>query len=92
LTIRLANANLLANSNERLYGSVLNTPFTPPTLTGDADTLVKEAKPAGSPLSFSIPASGSATSVKLMPYYKIAHERYATYWTITPEPNVPSTT
>ena len=80
------------NVNERLYGAVLNTPFTPPTLKGDPDTLVGQAKATGSPLSFSIPASGSATSVKLVPYYKIAHERYATYWKIAPELNLPSTT
>ena len=80
------------NVNERLYGTVLNTPFTPPTLKGDPDTLVGQAKAMGSPLSFSIPASGSATSVKLVPYYKIAHERYATYWKIAPELNLPSTT
>jgi len=78
--------------NERLYGSVLNTPFTPPTLTGNPDTLAAHAKPAGSPLSFSIPASGTASSVKLVPYYKIAHERYATYWKLAPEPDVPVAT
>jgi DUF1680 family protein len=78
--------------NERLYGAVLNTPFTPPTLTGDPDMLVGQARPTGSPLSFSIAAGGSATGVKLVPYYKIAHERYATYWKIAPEPDVPSTT
>ncbi len=80
------------NVNERLYGAVLNTPFTPPTLTGDPDTLVRKVKAAGFPLSFSVPASGSATSVNLVPYYKIAHERYATYWKIAPEPDLPSTT
>lgn len=68
--------------NERLYGAVLNSPFTPPTLTGDPDTLVRQAKPTGSPLSFSVPASGTANSVTLMPYYKITHQRYATYWKI----------
>lgn len=73
--------------SERLYGAVLNTPFTPPALTGDPDTRVRQAKPAGSPLSFTIPASGAATSVKLVPYYTIAHERYATYWKIAPGPN-----
>lgn len=66
--------------NERLYGAVLNTPFTPPTLTGDPVALVGQAKATGQPLTFDIPASGSATSVRLVPYYKIAHERYATYW------------
>lgn len=76
------------NVNERLYGSVLNTPFTPPTLRGDAESLVRQAKPAGSALTFHIPASGSATMVKLVPYYKIAHERYATYWKLDAEQTV----
>ncbi|SDF73676.1 glycoside hydrolase family 127 protein [Terriglobus roseus] len=71
------------NANERLYGSVLNTPFAPPMLRGEPATLVQQAKPAGSPLTFTLPASGSADSVTLMPYYKIAHERYATYWKLT---------
>ena len=29
------------NVNERLYGAVLNTPFTPPTLTGDPARFVR---------------------------------------------------
>jgi len=71
--------------NERLYGAALNTPFTPPILTGDPAPLVGQAKPAGPPLSFDIPASGSSTNVRLVPYYKIAHERYVTYWKLAPE-------
>jgi len=78
--------------NERRYGSVLNSPFTPPTLTGDPNALVRQAKAAGSPLTFSVPASGTASQVKLMPYYKIAHERYVTYWKIAPESDASSTT
>jgi DUF1680 family protein len=70
--------------NERLYGNVLNTPFTPPTLTGDPTTLVSQAKPVGQHLAFDIPATGSSTSVRLVPYYKIAHERYVTYWELAP--------
>jgi hypothetical protein len=78
--------------NERRYGAVLNTPFTPPILTGDPATLVSQAKSAGLPLTFDIPASGSATSVRLAPYYRIAHERYATYWKLAPEPDRLSST
>jgi hypothetical protein len=72
------------NANERLYGTVLNAPFIPPTLTGDPATLIRQAKPIGLPLTFDIPASGSSTSVRLVPYYKIAHERYVTYWKLAP--------
>ena len=78
--------------NERLYGAVLNTPFTPPTLVGDSSTLVAQARPAEPPLCFDIPARGAATSVRLVPYYKIAHERYATYWKLASEQDRRSTT
>lgn len=74
------------NANERLYGKVLNTPITPPTLTGEPATLIQQARPTGSPLTFTVPASGSAHSVTLVPYYKIAHERYATYWKLGDKP------
>lgn len=74
------------NVNERNYGSLLGAPFTTPTLTGDAATLVRSATPADDPMSFHLPASGNATQVKLVPYYKIAHRRYATYWQLAPKP------
>jgi DUF1680 family protein len=80
------------NVNERLYGRVLDNPFTPPTLTGNAALLVKQARPAEVPLTFDLPASGSSTSVRLKPYYQIAHERYATYWKLAPEQNPPNAT
>jgi len=76
------------NVNERLYGTVLNTPYPVPTLAGDPATLVGQAKPTGVPLTFDIPASGSSTSVRLAPYYKIAHERYVTYWKLAPKPDL----
>jgi DUF1680 family protein len=75
------------NVNERLYGAVLNMPFTAPTLTGYPETLLQQARPAAAPLTFTIPASGAASSVKLVPYYSIAHQRYATYWKLAPEPD-----
>ncbi|MGI4756055.1 MAG: beta-L-arabinofuranosidase domain-containing protein [Janthinobacterium lividum] len=75
------------NVNERLYGTVLNTPFAAPKLTGDPATLVALVKPAGAPLTFDIPASGSSVGVRLTPYFKIAHERYVTYWKLAPEPD-----
>jgi DUF1680 family protein len=80
------------NVNERLYGSVLNSPFTRPVLMGDSATLIRQAKPAGPPLTFDIPARGSSTSVRLKPYYRIAHERYATYWKLGQEQDLQSAT
>ncbi len=79
------------NVNERLYGAVLNTPYTPPTLTGDPTTLAQRAIPTGDPMMFSIPATGTANKVSLGPYYKIAHQRYATYWKVAPEPSITNT-
>lgn len=48
----------------------------------DPATLVGRMKAAGSPLTFEIPASEASTSLRLVPYYETAHERYATYWKI----------
>lgn len=71
--------------NERLYGTVMNTPFSPPTLTGDPATLIRLAKSTTQPLTFDIPTNSPSTTVRLVPYYKIAHERYVTYWNLDAE-------
>ncbi|SNS47088.1 hypothetical protein SAMN05421770_1011114 [Granulicella rosea] len=68
------------NVNERLYGEVLKEPYAAPVLKGDPAALLRQATPADEPLSFHLPATGSASSVRLSPYYKIAHRRYVTYW------------
>jgi DUF1680 family protein len=75
------------NVNERLYGAVLNTRVPLPVLTGDASALVRVAKPGKTAMTFTLPASGAASQVKLSPYYKIAHRRYITYWELAPEPD-----
>lgn len=75
------------NVNERLYGEVLSTAIPLPVLTGDAPSLLRLAKPADTAMTFTLPASGAATQVKLIPYYKIAHRRYITYWELAPEPD-----
>jgi len=74
------------NVNERLYGSFLSMSYMPPTLTGDPVTLVQQARPAATPMNFHISSGGSSAQIHLVPYYKIAHERYATYWKIEPVP------
>jgi uncharacterized protein len=71
--------------NERLFGTYNNTPFTPPTLAGDPRTIAETIRPAGVPLEFTI-ASADQGPVRLIPYHRIAHERYATYWKIAPAP------
>jgi len=40
-------------------------------------------KPGDDPLEFTIPAEDGAP-VRLIPYHRIAHERYATYWRVKP--------
>ncbi len=79
------------NVNERLYGEVLKETITLPVLTGDATSLLRLAQAADTALSFTLPASGSTTEVKLIPYYKIAHRRYITYWALASEPDRLST-
>ena len=73
--------------NERLYGSVLSKSVPLPILTGDASSLVRLAKPADTAMTFTLPASGSSAHVKLIPYYKVAHRRYITYWELAAEPD-----
>jgi hypothetical protein len=65
--------------NEREYGKYNNTPFTAPTLSGDADTIAGEVRRGNVPLEFTV-NSVEQKPVRLVPYYRIAHERYATYW------------
>ena len=65
--------------NERKYGEYNNAPVTVPKLAGDSDTLAAAVRPAGGPLEFAVQGAGGET-VRLIPYYRIAHDRYATYW------------
>jgi hypothetical protein len=65
--------------NERKYGSYNDTPFTPPALAGDPETIADSIRPADKSLEFTIPAA-DRQPVRLIPYYRVAHERYATYW------------
>lgn len=79
--------------NERNYGTPLNEPVEVPILAGDPATLVKQLKPSGdAPLTFITNGIGQPHDVTLIPYWKIAHERYSIYWkTVAPEsPPVPT--
>ncbi|WP_443971981.1 glycoside hydrolase family 127 protein [Sphingobium sp. CR28] len=69
--------------NERKYGSYNDAPVKVPQLAGDPDKIVETIKPGAKPLEFVI-ASADRTPVRLVPYHRIAHERYATYWKIEP--------
>jgi len=67
--------------NERKYGIYNDTPFQAPTLVGEAQALVESIRMGERPLEFTI-ASHERPPVRLIPYYRIAHERYATYWQV----------
>ena len=69
--------------SERKYGAYNDTPFTPPILVGDPETIATRLRPANRPLEFTI-LSADQQPVRLIPYHRIAHERYATYWPIKP--------
>lgn len=69
--------------NERLYGTYNDTPFTPPTLAGDPEAIAGSIRAAGKPLEFTV-VSAEQEPVRLIPYHRIAHERYATYWKLKP--------
>ncbi|GLI96868.1 glycoside hydrolase family 127 protein [Sphingobium sp. BS19] len=68
--------------NERKYGDYNNAPFTPPTLAGEPQELANALRRQDRPLEFTI-VSKDGSPVRLIPYHRIAHERYATYWPIT---------
>lgn len=70
-------------TNERKYGDYNATAFTPPRLTGDPETLAQAIRPTKRTLEFTIP-SADGRPVRLVPYHRIAHERYATYWQVGP--------
>ena len=65
--------------NERLYGTYNNTPFTPPTLAGEPQEIVRRIRAGNKPLEF-ILQTQAQQPIRMIPYYRIAHERYATYW------------
>jgi DUF1680 family protein len=70
--------------NERKYGEYNNAGFTAPTLAGDPARIAGSVRRTGKPLEFTI-QSAEQMPVRLIPYHRIAHERYATYWKVSPE-------
>jgi DUF1680 family protein len=67
--------------NERTYGDVLNDEVKVPVLMGDVEKIINRIKPSpGSPLTFHTNGIGHPRDVSLIPYYRIAHERYNLYW------------
>lgn len=67
--------------NERRFGEYLDDPVEVPRLAGDPRAIAASVRPAAAPLNFVVPdAAGNPVSLK--PYYRIAHERYVTYWQV----------
>ncbi len=68
--------------NERKFGEYNDAPVAVPQLAGDPAVLARSIRPAGAPLTFTI-AAADGEAVRLVPYHRIAHERYATYWKLS---------
>lgn len=69
--------------NERTYGDVLNDKVEVPVLVGNAKKIVSRIKPStGEPLTFQTKGIGRPHDVSLIPFYRIAHERYNLYWKV----------
>ena len=67
--------------NERTVGDVLKTEVEVPRLVGDAAEIMKRVKrSAGASLAFHTNGIGVPHDVSLIPYFRIAHERYTIYW------------
>ena len=64
-------------------GTYNDAPFTPPTLAGDPQAIAESIRPGDEPLEFTV-ASAENEPLRLIPYHRIAHERYATYWKLQP--------
>lgn len=73
--------------NERKYGEYNDTPVPVPVLAGEPEVLAGMIRPGKGPLEFTVPARDGSL-VRLIPYHRIAHERYATYWPLAPLPAV----
>jgi len=70
--------------NERTYGDVLNDKVEVPVLSGDAKEVVSRIKPStGEALTFRTEGIGRPHDVTLIPFYRVAHERYNLYWKVT---------
>jgi len=69
--------------NERTYGDVLELPepMPLPRLALGDRALEAVARPAGPAFTFRLHAGAPGTrELELIPYHRIAHERYAVYW------------
>lgn len=69
--------------NERTYGEVLALAEPPPLprLQLGGRALDEVVRPAGEAFTFRVPAEAAGGhELELIPYHRVAHERYALYW------------
>lgn len=67
--------------NERTYGDMLNIPMSVPQLRAGAQRLHEQIRrQKGDALSFTAHAREPDRDIELIPYHRIAHERYTLYW------------
>ncbi|HEX6703819.1 MAG TPA: beta-L-arabinofuranosidase domain-containing protein [Albitalea sp.] len=64
--------------SEYLYGAVLQSEATLPRLALQGRALEDAVRPTGAPLQFRADAPGR--EIELVPFHRIAHERYSLYW------------
>ena len=69
--------------NERKIGEYNKSDVAVPTIAGDPRLVAQRLRPGAAPLEFAI-AAEDGSPIRLIPYHRIAHERYATYWRVKP--------
>jgi len=69
--------------NERTIGDSLNDKVEVPVLVGEPSEIVRHiTRVTGAPLTFQTKSIGRPNDINLIPYYRIAHERYNLYWKV----------
>jgi uncharacterized protein len=68
--------------NERQSGTMLNQQIEVPTLAADPAAILDKIQPVpdAGPLTFRTTGIGRPKDITLVPYYRLAHERYNLYW------------
>ena len=82
-----AGADIIVN--ERTIGDVLKEELDVPVLIGDPHEIVSQIQPSPeSALAFHTTGIGHPRDVSLIPYYRVAHERYNLYWKVVKREDV----
>jgi hypothetical protein len=68
---------------EWAYGTDLLSDVGLPQLAVRQGELADAVRPAGKPLQFRAGTKSPAGELELIPFHRIAHERYSLYWQLT---------